>query len=150
MVLTTRQSYRILAAITAALLLSACQSANPIQAINLNQAQGSSENISSLTAAINSNPQNPETYNVRGTAYGQAGEYGRAIGDFTQAIQIDPNYYQAYANRALVYRQQGKLTEAVQDYGRAVQINPSYDSAYIGRGNIYRVCLLYTSPSPRD
>ena len=70
MVLTTRQSYRILAAITAALLLSACQSANPIQAINLNQAQGSSENISSLTAAINSNPQNPETYNVRGTAYG--------------------------------------------------------------------------------
>ncbi len=49
-----------------------------IQSISIDQAQGSAENLSSLTAAVNADPRNPEAYNVRGIAYGRSGDNRRA------------------------------------------------------------------------
>ncbi|MDQ1187053.1 tetratricopeptide (TPR) repeat protein [Agrobacterium larrymoorei] len=104
----------------------------------IDRAQGSEQNIASLTSVINANPQDPEGYNVRGSAYGRAGDSKRAIADFNQALQLNPRFYQAYANRALVYRNMGQQQQALQDYNSALQINPNYDVALIGRGNLYR------------
>ena len=115
--------------------IAGCQSTNTALT-TVDRAQGTSENISSLTQVIQSNPRDPEGYNVRGSAYGRAGRYKEAIRDFDQAIALNPNFYQAYANRALVYRYMGDSNRAVQDYSRAIQINPQYDTAYIGRGNV--------------
>ena len=125
-------------ALLTAIGLSGCQTASTDTVIRIDKAQGSSENIASLTSVINANPQDPEGYNVRGTAYGRGGEFSRALADFNQAIQLNPKFYQAYANRALIYRNMGKLPEAIADYNAALQINPNYDVAYIGRGNLYR------------
>ena len=44
---------------------------------------GSTANIASLSAAIQRDPQNPANYNVRGSAYGQAGQFQAALADFT-------------------------------------------------------------------
>ena len=113
------------------LVVSGCQTSAPISAISIDRTQGSEENIGSLTSVIRNNPSDPEPYNVRGAAYGRAGE-------FRKAIQLNPRFYQAYANRALIERNQGDLTAAANDYNRALQINSNYDVAYIGRGNLYR------------
>src|SRR5690606_16707411 len=102
-------------------------------------AQASAENIASLTAVISRSPNDPEAYNVRGSAYGRAGRYKEALADFDRAIQLDPNSYQAYANRALIHRYMGNMQQAVADYTRAIQLNPSYDVAYIGRGEVFRL-----------
>ncbi|EEY02286.1 tetratricopeptide repeat protein [Brucella neotomae] len=117
----------IIAAALLALTVAGCQSTNSTLS-TVDRAQGSSENISSLTSVIQSNPRDPEGYNVRGSAYGKAGRYKEAMRDFDQA----------YANRALVDRYMGDNNKAVQDYSRAIQLNPQYDAAYIGRGNVYR------------
>ena len=122
----------------AMLALAGCQTSSTNLLAPIDKAQGSSENISSLTAVIERNPRDPEGYNVRGSAYGRAGRYKEALRDFDTALQLNPNFYQAYANRALIYRFMGEDVKAANDYNRAIQINPQYDVAYIGRGNVYR------------
>src|SRR5690606_37025130 len=125
-------------ALAGVLTLAGCSTVQTIDTIAVDRAQGSDENIASLSSVIQSSPQNPEGYNVRGSADGRAGEFKRAREEFNRAIQINPQFYQAYANRALVYRNMGKPVEAANDYTRALQINPNYDVAFIGRGNISR------------
>ncbi len=126
------------AATSLALLLAGCQSTTSTDVLKVERAQGSQENIASLSAVISANPQDPEAYNVRGSAYGRAGEHRRALDDFNRAIELKPRFYQAYANRALVERNMGDQAQAASDYNTALQLNPSYDVAYIGRGNLYR------------
>src|SRR4051812_19013820 len=79
------------------LLLAACTTAQLGEMANIQSAQGSNQNISSLTSVIANNPRDPESYNVRGSAYGRAGQYREALRDFDQAIALNPNFYQAYA-----------------------------------------------------
>ena len=122
-----------------ALGMAGCQTAQVDNLVVMDAAQGSAENISSLSAVIDRNPRDPEAYNVRGSAYGRAGQYDRALDDFNKAIQLRPGFYQAYANRALIHRFKGDDQNAVADYNKALQINPSYDAAYIGRGTVYRL-----------
>jgi tetratricopeptide (TPR) repeat protein len=42
-------------------------------------------------------------YNNRGIAYGEKGEYDRAIADYNRAIQLDPKLAFAYNNRGNAY-----------------------------------------------
>ena len=69
--------------------ISACTSTSAVTDLNtVDRAQASSENISSLTAVVNRNSQDPEAYNVRGSAYGKGGRYREALADFDRAIQL--------------------------------------------------------------
>src|SRR5690606_19229134 len=86
------------------LALTACQTGPAGELASIDKAQGSSENISSLSSVIQNNPRDPESYNVRGSAYGRGGQYQAALKDFNTAVQLNPNFYQAYSNRALIYR----------------------------------------------
>ena len=74
-----------------ALTIAGCQSSTTALS-TVDKAQGSSENISSLTSVIQSNPRDPEGYNVRGSAYGKSGRYKEALRDFDQAIALNPNF----------------------------------------------------------
>ena len=125
-------------AVSASVLLSSCQTAEVVNVTAVEEEQGTKENIASLTAVVNSNPNDAEAYNVRGAAYGRAGKSSRALEDFNRAIQLNSRYYQAFANRALIYRRMGQNNQAAKDYNTALGINPQYAVAYIGRGNIYR------------
>ncbi len=66
-------------------------------------------NIASLTDVVTRNPNDPQAYNMRGSVFGQAGRYDKALADFDKAIGIDANYAQAYANRGLVYREDRQI-----------------------------------------
>ena len=116
--LTRSGGAAMMAALLAGLLLSACQSGPTGELTTIDTAQGSEQNISSLTAVIDRNPQDPEAYNVRGSAYGRGGKYREALKDFDTAIQLKPNFYQAYANRALIHRFLGDQAAALADYNR--------------------------------
>ena len=77
--------------------LAGCETTNTTDAvIRIDKAQGSEENIASLTAVINANPKDPEGYNVRGSAYGRGGQFRQALNDFNTALQINPRFFQAY------------------------------------------------------
>lgn len=125
-----------------AALLGACQSGGVTSEIAEQQNKGlqasQTNNIASLSAVITQNPRDADALNLRGSAFGQAGEFQKAIADFNAAIAINPEFYQAYNNRALIHARMGKQQLALNDYNQAISIKPDYHSAYIGRGNIYK------------
>jgi tetratricopeptide (TPR) repeat protein len=122
--------------------LTGCAASQVTQEVALRQeeavaAQGN--NIESLTEVINKNPRDANALNLRGTAYGQIGDYKGAMADFNNALKINPEFPQAYANRALVFVRIEKYNRAIADYDRALEINPNYAAGYVGRGNIHRL-----------
>lgn len=123
-------------------VLSGCGAASVAPEVSLKQQQaaaGQENNIESLTEIIAKNPRDANTLNLRGTAYGQIGDYRKAMADFNDALKIKPDFPQAYANRALVFVRIKKLPRAIADYDRAIRINPDYAAAYVGRGNVHRL-----------
>jgi tetratricopeptide (TPR) repeat protein len=119
----------LVAVLLAGLPLAACQTGPTGEVATIEAAQGSEQNIESLTAVITRSPRDPEAYNVRGSAYGRAGDYRQALRDFDTAIELNPSFYQAYSNRALIYRFTGDQAKALADYNHAIQINANYDAA---------------------
>ena len=128
--------------LAAALALAGCQTATgPLgEVAAIDAAQGSSENISSLTAVIQRSPNDPEAYNVRGSAYGRGGRYQEALADFDTAIaaqpELPPGLRQPRADPSL-HGQPGRPRSATTTAPSSS--TPNYDAAYIGRGNLYRL-----------
>jgi tetratricopeptide (TPR) repeat protein len=84
------------------------------------------------------NPNNEAfAYFNSGYAYGEKGDYDRAIADYTQAIRIDPNHAKAYNNRGAAYADKRDNDRAIADYTQAIRIDPNYALAYNNRGNAY-------------
>ncbi len=122
--------------------LAGCQTGEVARQASIQQQIVQTEqknNIASLTEVIKANPNDANALNLRGAAYGQAGDYNRAIADFNAAIGINPNFPQAFANRALIHVRMKQVQQAAADYDRALAIDPNYAPAYVGRGNIYRL-----------
>jgi tetratricopeptide (TPR) repeat protein len=83
------------------------------------------------------------TFNNRGVAYSELGDYDRAIGDYGQALALVPgdatairNLRIAYIRRAAASARLGDRDAAVADYDRAIAIEPSHPLAYLRRGQL--------------
>ena len=77
------------------------------------------------------------SYNNRGLAYKNLGEYEKAIKDFDKAIELNPNYISAYNSRGVAYENLKDYNRAINDYNKAIELNPNYISAYNNRAIIY-------------
>ena len=89
------------------------------------------------TKAIAPTPDDAEAYYNRGVAYGEKGEFDRAIEDFNKVIALNPDSAEAYYNRGFAYNSKGAIDRAIVDYNTAIQLNPNYALAYYNRGNAY-------------
>ncbi len=63
-------------------------------------------------------------YYNRGVAYGNLGEYRRAIEDYDEALRLDPDYAVAYNNRGSAYSNLGEYRRAIGDFARALWLDP--------------------------
>lgn len=88
--------------------------------------------------AIKLDPSNAATYNERGDAYAETGEYGQAIADYSKAIDLAPRDALAYFNRGYAYDEIGEYNQAIADYNKAIELNPSDADAYYNRGLAYQ------------
>lgn len=125
-------------------LLGACQtpmingSSATMAPISKDDKKRHEMNILSFSDKIAKDPDDPSAYNLRGSAYGEMGDFKRALNDFNKAIAVDPSYYQAFTNRAVVYFKLKKYQAAHQDFDKALALAPDYAGAYYGRALLYQ------------
>jgi tetratricopeptide (TPR) repeat protein len=94
------------------------------------------ESIKNYSLATKIDPNYPDTFNNRGTAYMELNHFEESIHDYKNAIQINPNYAEAYNNLGSSLRKLNRHNEALDSYNRAITINPNYAEAYSNRSNV--------------
>jgi tetratricopeptide (TPR) repeat protein len=62
----------------------------------------------------------PICFLVRGRAYYELGDYGRAIEDLGAALEFEASV-EAYYYRGAAYQANGQIEEAIEDFGRCIQ-----------------------------
>ena len=93
--------------------------------------------IEYLNNAIRLQPNNAETYNKRGTAYYNLGQYENTIKDDSEAIRLAPQYPEAYNNRAGAYVRLGEFQKAIEDYNQAIRLKPNHPVFYNNRAVVH-------------
>jgi tetratricopeptide (TPR) repeat protein len=103
--------------------------------------------IEAYTRAILAGDLEPEalavTFNNRGVAYGELGDYDRAIQDYNQALTLRPgdrtsikNLRIGYARRASAHANLGEQDQALADYSKAIELEPQHAPTYVRRGQL--------------
>lgn len=104
--------------------------------------------VEHYTAAIRSGELVGEalaiTYNNRGVAHGEAGDFGPAIADYSQALALRPedattirNLRVAHVRRGEVSLASGAYEAAEADFSRAIELEPDHHLAYQRRGELF-------------
>jgi tetratricopeptide (TPR) repeat protein len=74
---------------------------------------------------------------ARGEAFGNKGDFVRAIAAYDQAIRLEPKFALAFAKRGLIYRLKGDPDHAIADGSEAIRLDPGLAFAYNSRGTAY-------------
>ena len=91
-----------------------------------------------IQSAQETSPNLAITFNNRGIAYSNKGQYDLAIADYNQAISLKPDYAAAFYNRGVAHYDKGQYNLAIADYSQAISLKPDYADAFNNRGNAYR------------
>jgi tetratricopeptide (TPR) repeat protein len=77
---------------------------------------------------------NVGTYNLRGSAYYDKGEYDIAISDFNDALRTGPPSGIIFHNRGNAWRGKGDYSKAIADYDQAIRLGPPSAFSWQNRG----------------
>ena len=77
----------------------------------------------------------------------QAYDYEAAENYLDQVVEAAPDYAEGYNQRAYAHFLRENFSESLTDLEKTLELEPNHFGAMSG---MYHICLLYTSPSPRD
>jgi caspase domain-containing protein/tetratricopeptide repeat protein len=90
--------------------------------------------IKSLTAKLDSNPDDVGSLYRRGQVYASKGAYSLAIKDFDSTLRINPKDVEALNNRCWARAVVGDLQAALKDCNEALRLRPNFVDALDSRG----------------
>ena len=93
------------------------------------------EAIADLNRAIELNPDDSQTWLIRGGAKGNLGRHEEAIADLDRAIELNSDDPSAWRSRGISNGRLGRYEEAIADLDRAIELNPNDSDARIDRGS---------------
>lgn len=85
--------------------------------------------INMLGAAIELEPEFPEVWNRRATAYYLDRQYERSIADVERVLELEPRHFAALAGLGVMRRQMGDDRAAYEAFRRALAIHPYLPTA---------------------
>ncbi len=92
--------------------------------------------------AIGIKPDDAAYYNM-GNAYGELGEYQKAINAYQKAIEIKLDMHEAYNNMGNAYNELKEYQKAINACQKAIEIKPDNHEAYYNMGNAYNKLKEY-------
>jgi len=90
--------------------------------------------IKSLTAKLDTNPDDVSALYRRGQVYASKGAYSLAIRDFDSTLRINPKDVEALNNRCWARAVVGDLQAALKDCNEALRLRPNFVDALDSRG----------------
>jgi tetratricopeptide (TPR) repeat protein len=81
--------------------------------------------IEHLTALVENAPDFAEGWNVRATAYYQAGLVGPALADIARTLTLEPRHFGALSGLGLILEETGQTEAAIRAYEAALAIHPN-------------------------
>lgn len=100
-------------------------------------ASTASPSVSALTAALVTNPNDPDIYYQRGLIYQSEQKHEHAIADFSSAIGLSARQSGALAGRAASYLATDKPQDAAADLDEAVRLEPNNPEIWSLRAQAY-------------
>ncbi len=93
--------------------------------------------IGNFDAAIRLNPDDAQSYNIRGNVWDELSIFERALADYDEAIRIDPNNPAVFHDRAILWQRKGALDKALLDFDRAIRFSFADVNIYCDRGLVW-------------
>ena len=92
--------------------------------------------INCFTRAIELNPDDYESFKLRGDCYNKSFDTVKALSDYESSISLNKNFIETYLARANYYHYTLKdYKKAIEDYNMVLKINPEYDFVYTEKAN---------------
>jgi eukaryotic-like serine/threonine-protein kinase len=92
------------------------------------------EAVTSLTKAVELQPDLWESWHWRGIAFGSLGQWDKAVADQTRAIALKPDHSWSWHQRGVAYSRLAQWEKAIADHSKAIELKPDYWEAYHARG----------------
>ena len=103
------------------------------RAVGWNKKGNYTQVIADASESIRLAPNIP-SYNLRGSAYYDKGEYDIAIADFNDALRMGSTSGIIYHNRGNAWRGKGEYAKAIADYDMSIKDDPKSAFSYQNRG----------------
>ncbi len=92
---------------------------------NQSEAEASNPVILRLDEAVRRDPNSPEFYWNRASAWFDRGKFDRAAHDLSEAIRLDPTNSAYFDSRGFAYHMENRQEEkALADYAEAIRLDP--------------------------
>ena len=95
------------------------------------------------TRAVELDPQNPQSFLVRGQLHEMQGRHRQAIADYDAVVKLDPKAAEAYNRRGGEHFKLGHIEASIADFDRAIELNPGQEPYHWQRGISYYYAGLY-------
>jgi tetratricopeptide (TPR) repeat protein len=92
--------------------------------------------IETLSMAVDLDPDNVVTLNLRGLAYQRSGKDDLAMADYNLALQKRPTYGVPYNNRGLIQLRRGALQSALDDFDLSISYAPKFLLGWTNRARV--------------
>ena len=117
------------------------------RAVGWNKKGNYTQVIADASESIRLAPNIP-SYNLRGSAHYDKGEYDIAIADFNDALKMGSTSGIIYHNRGNAWRGKGEYAKAIADYDMSIKDDPKSAFSYQNRGASSWRWAISTARSP--
>jgi putative PEP-CTERM system TPR-repeat lipoprotein len=110
--------------------------ANTMMVLTQLRSRAPEKALQTTAAMIKANPDDPNSYNLQGTAHLAANDVDAARTAFNTALSKDPTFVAAALNLARIEERRGDETAARKWYAESLRLDPKNVTAYDGLANI--------------